>query len=300
MLHEGSIHLTTVSILGPCLTQENHRELLTTARHMGKEKLLLLAASVEPKPDVPSTIRKLPAHGGEPTIVFGDQREPELLLTLESEAWPAGNSLETKFSKSQSEAGEVPATAPSLPIPARKAVMAPLSAERYRVQFTASEETTWKVKQLQELLRHQIPNGDPAIIFERAIDLFFEYVERGRFAKVDHPRNGAREGSTGKSPCGEPREAPSRHIPARVKRAVWSRDGAQCAFVARSGQRCSERGWLEFHHLDPYGWGGPATIENLALRCRAHNAFEGERVFGKFAKSKGANASASSDQIHSR
>ncbi|MET0553364.1 MAG: HNH endonuclease, partial [Vicinamibacteria bacterium] len=37
---------------------------------------------------------------------------------------------------------------------------------------------------------------------------------------------------------------------------------------------------LEFHHVDPYALGGPATAENIQLRCRAHNRYEVQLVFG--------------------
>jgi hypothetical protein len=41
-----------------------------------------------------------------------------------------------------------------------------------------------------------------------------------------------------------------------------------------------ERGFLEFHHLEPYAVGGRAVVDNVALRCRAHNVYEAERYFG--------------------
>jgi 5-methylcytosine-specific restriction endonuclease McrA len=65
-----------------------------------------------------------------------------------------------------------------------------------------------------------------------------------------------------------------------VRRAVWARDGGQCTFVGAEG-RCSERGFLEFHHRLPFAAGGGATIENVALLCRAHNGHEAERFFGR-------------------
>lgn len=71
----------------------------------------------------------------------------------------------------------------------------------------------------------------------------------------------------------------SRHVPASVKRKVWTRDGGQCAFVGTNG-RCVERGFLEYHHVVPYAAGGQTTVENLELRCRAHNAYESELFFG--------------------
>ena len=76
-----------------------------------------------------------------------------------------------------------------------------------------------------------------------------------------------------------PTRSSSRHVPAAVKREVWRRDGGQCAFIGAAG-RCTERGFLEYHHRVPFADGGAATSENLELRCRGHNAYEAERWFG--------------------
>ena len=38
--------------------------------------------------------------------------------------------------------------------------------------------------------------------------------------------------------------------------------------------------FLEFHHIVPYALGGKATLENISLRCRRHNQYEAELVFG--------------------
>jgi hypothetical protein len=61
-----------------------------------------------------------------------------------------------------------------------------------------------------------------------------------------------------------------------VKREVWARDGGQCTFVGAAG-RCTERGFVEYHHLIPFADGGETDVSNLQLRCRAHNAFEERR-----------------------
>jgi HNH endonuclease len=65
----------------------------------------------------------------------------------------------------------------------------------------------------------------------------------------------------------------------KSKREVWARDAGQCAFVGTNG-RCTERGFLEFHHVVPFAAGGPATTENIQLRCRAHNGYEEKLFFG--------------------
>jgi hypothetical protein len=134
------------------------------------------------------------------------------------------------------------------------------------VVFTMSCEMHDKLRRAQDLLRHSIPNGDAAAIFDRALKLLVENLEKKKVAAVTRPR-------PGRSSCS------SRHVPAVVRRDVWCRDHGQCAFVGTSG-RCTERGMLEFHHVVPFAAGGQTTIENLQLRCRAHNTYEAELCFG--------------------
>ena len=111
--------------------------------------------------------------------------------------------------------------------------------------------------------RHQIPDGDIAVIFERALTLLVAELRKSRHGAVNRPRETS-HCSTG------------RHVPASVKRAVWERDQGQCAFVGAVG-RCTERGFLEYHHRVPYADGGATNLENLELRCRAHNAYEAKQ-----------------------
>jgi hypothetical protein len=72
-----------------------------------------------------------------------------------------------------------------------------------------------------------------------------------------------------------------------VKQAVWQRDGGQCTFTSESGHRCPAREFIEYDHAVPVARGGIATVENIRLRCRAHNQYEAERTFGsEFMKHK--------------
>ncbi len=34
-------------------------------------------------------------------------------------------------------------------------------------------------------------------------------------------------------------------------------------------------------HVTPYAAGGESTVDNIQLRCRAHNGYEAERYFGR-------------------
>ena len=146
-------------------------------------------------------------------------------------------------------------------------VVEPLAPDRYKLQVTISGDTHTKLRTLQDLMRHAIPNGDPASIIDRALTLLLDDVQRRKC------------GATQKAREPRPTMRRSRCIPAAVRRAVWERDGGQCAFVGLHG-RCAERGFLEYHHLIPFAAGGSASVDNIELRCRAHNAHEARLFFG--------------------
>ena len=67
-----------------------------------------------------------------------------------------------------------PATRP----PRRDPDPVPLSPGRYRLQVTISQDTHDKLQQLRDLLAHKIPNGDPAAIIERALNVLLAKVRQ--------------------------------------------------------------------------------------------------------------------------
>src|SRR5262249_41323480 len=131
---------------------------------------------------------------------------------------------------------------------------------------TARKETYQKLKRAQDLLRHQIPDGSPAEIVDRALSVLLEDLERKRFAAVAQPRSGPGP------------KAGSRPIPARVRRSGWRPEGGRCGFVAKDGRRCGSEAFLQFHHLKPFAVGGEASLANIVLRCGPHNRHE-SRLF---------------------
>jgi len=254
-LADGSLNITTVRMLKAVLTPENHLAVLTEARHRSKKEVELIQRRLDPKAEVPSTIRRVAA----PSPVIA----PPLLLQSNGDATPS----RSVGAASPAVLGVSPS--PTVAAPSPRPVAAPLTPDRYRIQFTASKGTYDKLRHIQDLLCREIPDGDPAVIFDRALDLLVKDVEKRKLAATKRPRSPrrAKEGS--------------RDIPAHVMRAVRERDGEQCAFVGRRG-RCTERRFLEWHHVQPFGHQGPATVENISLRCRAHNVYESELVFGRF------------------
>ena len=234
MLGEGALNLTTVRLLAPHLTNDNCAELLAAASGRSKREVEELLARQFPRPEVPSSIRKVPAPAP-PTVPVSPPPQATPVFAPPAKHRPA---------------------------------LTPLADDRYVIRFTATAGTREKLRLAQDLLRHAIPTGDLGEIFDRALTALLEKLARAKLAATERP--------------GSNRDAApsSRHIPAEVRRAVWLRDGGRCGFVGKGGRRCAERSFLEFHHVQPYAVGGQATVDNIALRCRAHNAYEADLFYG--------------------
>jgi hypothetical protein len=256
LLDRRELHLTAICEIREFLTRENHRELL--AEVSGKTKLQIreVLARRFPQADLPATLKRLSA-------------------------------------------------------------LDPLSPGRYRLLLTFSAEQKAKLELARDLLSHANPDGDLAVVVERALDLLIASLEKRRFGKTKARANESssragqsdavglesdtvaserRAAALDKTPALEkiPRlekmpalEKPTtqargrKHIPHSVRRQLLARDGARCAFVGGDGTRCDARGFLQFHHRQPWARGGPDTTDNLAVLCQAHNRLLAERDFGK-------------------
>ena len=158
---------------------------------------------------------------------------------------------------------------PLAPTPAQPpARITPLAPQRFGMQVTLDAETHELLRDVQALLGHTVPSGDLAAVLRESLRLAKQALEKRRFAATEKPRPGRRSKS-------------ARGIPAHVRRAVWERDQGRCTFVSDSGHRCEDRTRLEFDHVQPVARGGEATRDNLRLRCRGHNQYEAERVYGE-------------------
>jgi hypothetical protein len=287
-LLDGSLNLATARLLAPHLRPDNFEAVVAMAHGKSKREVEVLVAGLAPRPDVPSSVRRLPAPvppvAGATVVAFSQGRPapslPEAALRLQGLPDACAPALPPRTlvaGTSPSGTAETFAAPPSsreafvdrpADRPADRPVVAPLAPARYRVQFTMGEETHEKLRCVQDLLRREVPDGDPATIFDRALTLLLEDIGRKKLAETSKPRPVAGLAAT------------SRGVPASVKRAVWMRDAGRCAFVGANGQRCTERAFLELHHREPYARGGEATIANITLRCSRHHAHETELAFG--------------------
>jgi hypothetical protein len=292
MLKDGSLNLTTVRILAPHLTSENHGELLAAAHRRSKREVEALIAGRFPRPEVPTFVRRMPVRAAAAPFLAGASTSmcvgvaasvetlapaPERPDAAAGSGWHESSApLAEGTPFSTSPASPEPKTLPTWRTVSARPTVTPLAADRYQIRFTASAETYEKLRLAQELLGHSVPSGDVATVVDRALSALISDLSRKKLAATDRPRTGSE--TTGRS---ERRASTgSRHIPAEVRRSVWQRDGGRCAFVAAYGRRCSARKPLEFHHVHPYAAGGEATVGNIELRCRSHNAYEANLLYG--------------------
>ncbi len=201
-LSAGDLTLSSVGLLAPHLTEENADNLMDGARGKSTRDVERMIAGLHAQPDIPPTVRALPGSKPESfTLASGDDPSPTT--------------------------GNQPGPACAIPPPAPRAVVAPLAPGRYLLKITISDQTHHTLERLRALMRHAVPNGDPATIIDRAQSLLLEHVERQKTAAAGRPGR-----VRGGSPAG-------RTVPAAVRRAVWKRDSGRCVFEGTDG-RCGE------------------------------------------------------------
>ena len=269
MIARGEIHLTGVHLLARHLTEENHAALLARAAGMTRREIEKLLAEIAPRPDAPSRVTALPRRAPQPQ----PQPQPQ----------PGGQPTPTSEPAVAGDCSVSPPAVAAGPDANRPARVEPLAALRYSIRVTVGEEAHAALRQLQDLLSHELPDGDPAAIIEQALGALLEKTLARKAALTRRPRKartaGRTAGPAAASGGTEPAER-SRHVPATVRRAVWARDGARCGHIDDKGRRCTARRFLELHHLEPWARGGENTLDNLELRCRGHNQYQATLDYG--------------------
>ncbi|WP_242346695.1 HNH endonuclease, partial [Anaeromyxobacter terrae] len=159
--------------------------------------------------------------------------------------------------------------------PRRRPETVAVTESHWSLRVTLDRACKEDLETLRCLLSHKIPDGDLAAVLREAIRCGIEKHGKRKGAVAAERKTKRPEPTAATSP-----EATST-IPAIVRRAVWKRDSGRCAWVGPDGCRCSSRWKLELDHIQPAALGGPSTIDNLRLVCRAHNLLHAERIFGR-------------------
>jgi len=314
LVASGALHASALSLLRKHLSPENAAELFELCTHRSTRKVEELLAGRFPRPDVRDLVRRLTRFaipGGVPAqagLTLDVERPSE---TKPTEALPREPSvpLQTAFVESRAREPATTLGALGAPEALKPSRFEPLSPDRYGVHFTADGEFRELLERVRGLAGHRLPSGDLMTLLKRGLEAYERELTKERFAVGRKPR---RSRGVAPAPSSAPSESelsapdlvkpelappdpsnldtqstpkpnpnPKRHVPAAVARAVFLRDGQQCNYVAPDGRRCSARRCLELDHVDPWAEGGESTIENLRLRCRAHNQRYARQYFGK-------------------
>jgi hypothetical protein len=143
----------------------------------------------------------------------------------------------------------------------------PLTSNLQRLHMTVSRQFLDKLEAARKGQGHAQPGASAEKVLEAALDLLLAQQAKRR-GEVKKPQKNPR-----------PAKNPG-HIPAAVRREVWSRDEGKCAWPLDSGGICGSTTRVEIDHIVPRGRGGPSTIDNCRLTCAAHNQFAARQVYG--------------------
>jgi hypothetical protein len=248
----SELQLSVLSILNQHLNPDNATELFEACSNRSYEQVELLLAARFPSPDVRDLIRRLPAQSearasGTPDI---------------------GSAQHDRSEKPRETAAEVPAVE-------RRERIEPLSPDRFGVHFTADAEFRELLEEVRALASHGQPKGELLPLMKRALQAYRTELQKTRFGVGRKPRRTASASAATRKAATR-----SRHVPAEVAREIYLRDDGCCTFVSEDGRRCAARRFLEIDHVKPWAERGPETVENLRLRCRAHNQHSARRYFG--------------------
>jgi hypothetical protein len=242
MIAAGQLHITGVLILAPRLTPDNAEELLAQAADQTLRELRELLARRFPRPDLET---KEPPSGDQLDLAASAAPAPERVLEIIPDESVDGRT------------------------PAARGTLIPLSADRFGVRFNLSRNARDHYEYARDLLSHELPRADLATVTELALVALVEKLEKRKFCVTRRTRSGGRS------------SVDPRYIPAPVRRAVHARDGGRCTFTSEAGKRCPATRFLEFDHVNEVARGGAATVDQLRIRCRAHNHYTAEITFGK-------------------
>jgi hypothetical protein len=146
-----------------------------------------------------------------------------------------------------------------------------------KICIELSPELEAKLEELKNLLS----KGTPEALIEKLADLALENLRPKKEREVPSVAKPAATPSFILAPeqASPPPIPKNRHIPSALKNAVRLRDANRCTYRAQAtGKLCGSSYQIEFEHLLPYAYGGAHSLENLTLRCRAHNQYSARKM----------------------
>jgi hypothetical protein len=149
----------------------------------------------------------------------------------------------------------------------------PSGLEQETLQLTVKTATAEKFRRVQDLLSSKSRRAvNLSECLDQILDLALEKLDP--IAKANKAL--ARKQATPNAERPKTRRATSESsarakLPASVIHKVMLHDQGRCSFVHPTGDRCTNKRWLEIHHKTSRVFGGKDSPDNLRLLCSAHH-----------------------------
>jgi len=276
-ISRGELHLSAASLIAPHLSAETVSEWLRASRDKTTREIKQLVADRFPREGFQSSVRRVSSHSKHAERVLREKSGPGQSNLKRAVSTPSHPPRHATTDIQQAALSTAPMEE------CRRGKTEALGAEKYSVRFTADEKVHAQLQELRSLLRHSVPDGDVGKIVARAIGALLEQARKKKIGACDSARSvGESESrkSEAKATSSHAKTPVKRNIPVAIRRAVWSRDAGRCAYQSKNGRRCGSSEAVEFHHQIPWARCRAHTVDNIALRCRAHNQYEAELDFG--------------------
>jgi 5-methylcytosine-specific restriction endonuclease McrA len=245
-MRDGRLCITSVIELARVLTPENREEVLPRFFHCSSREAKVVSAELRPREapprhDVVTVVAGCDATKAPPDVA---KVEPHRPVTLVQSIEPR-EVLARHVAHDQAE---------------------PLTADLRRLHVTVSAKFVEKLEAARAALSHARPSGSMEEVLEAGLDALLQQHAK-RKGLVERPRR-------------QSRPSKADHVPAAVRRAVWTRDEGRCQWPLESGGLCGSTLRVEFDHVVPLARGGPSTEANVRLLCKMHNQLAARRAFG--------------------
>ena len=166
----GALHASALSLLRKHLTPENAAELFELCEHRSMRRIEELLAARFPRPDVRDLVRRLPAQARvTPGVERGSEQQPteappSETTTVRQQVFVEPRPRELSALTTTEGTNATNATKPRL--------LAPLSADRYGVHFTADGEFRELLERVRGLAWHRLPSGDLMTLLKRGLEAY--------------------------------------------------------------------------------------------------------------------------------
>jgi 5-methylcytosine-specific restriction endonuclease McrA len=144
-----------------------------------------------------------------------------------------------------------------------------VTSERVKLEVGFSEKDMLGIRKLQDILCQKTQKS---VSLEEAICIVVEdylkrhdpvqKAKRHTVRKLDLLYSSSVKFTRSRAP-----------ISKRLLHAVNLRDQRRCTHVGPDGTRCSQKRWLDIHHIVPVSHGGQNTLENLTTLCSTHHDY---------------------------